>query len=48
MSESPRLLHHGTMMMHVNTQSLEKYLVIDKEKLINKGADTVKSRIMNL
>lgn len=43
-----RTLHHGTMLMNVDTKALENYLMVDKGKLVSKGVESVRSRIMNL
>ena len=36
------------MMMNVNFNALENYLEVDKQKLVSKGAESIKSRVMNL
>ena len=43
-----RTLHHGTMLMNVDTKALGNYLMVDKGKLVSKGVESVRSRIMNL
>lgn len=41
-------LHHGTMMLDVDLNSVEEYLNPSKKKLISKGVESVKSRVLNL
>ncbi len=43
-----KALHHGTMLLKVDTSSVQKYLHPNKQKLISKGVDSVKARIENL
>ncbi len=41
-------LHHGTMLLDVNLENLTQYLNVNKLKLISKGVDSVRSRVVNL
>ena len=41
-------LHHGTIMLNVDLANMQKYLNPNKLKLISKGVDSVKSRVLNL
>lgn len=41
-------LHHGTLITHVDTNAMKKYLNPNKEKLISKGVDSVQARVINL
>lgn len=43
-----KALHHGTMLINVNSQNLKNYLNPNKEKLKSKGVDSVISRVVNL
>jgi lipoate-protein ligase A len=43
-----RSLHHGTMLLNVDLQALQKYLNPNKKKLESKGVDSVVSRVANL
>jgi len=43
-----KALHHGTVLLNVDSNSIQKYLNPNKEKLKSKGVDSVKARIMNL
>ena len=40
--------HHGTLMLRVDTHALERYLQVRADKLVSKGVDSVRSRVMNL
>lgn len=40
--------HHGTILIHVDTESMSHYLKVSKEKLQSKGVKSVKSRVANL
>lgn len=44
----PKSLHHGTIMLNVNIDNMMKFLNPNKLKLISKGIDSVKSRVVNL
>ena len=41
-------LHHGTILINANFELLSKYLQVSKEKIISKGIESVKSRVVNL
>lgn len=41
-------LHHGTMLLNLDLNALQKYLNPNKLKLLSKGVDSVVSRVMNL
>jgi len=43
-----RSLHHGTMLLNVDTNALSSYLTPDATKLKSKGISSVKSRVKNL
>lgn len=45
---SPRALHHGTLMINVDINALPKYLNPNKAKLQSKGITSVASRVQNL
>lgn len=45
---SPKSLHHGTIMLNVDIENMNNYLNPNKLKLISKGIDSVKSRVVNL
>lgn len=40
--------HHGTILVNVNMNDLSKYLNVSKDKLVSKGVNSVKSRVVNL
>lgn len=40
--------HHGTLMIKVDKETVQKYLNVSKLKLESKGVNSVKSRIINL
>ncbi|SFQ16106.1 lipoate-protein ligase A [Lachnospiraceae bacterium XBB1006] len=40
--------HHGTIMIDVNETSLMDYLTVSAAKLVAKGVDSVRSRVVNL
>lgn len=41
-------IHHGTIMLDVDLTRLERYLNVDKSKLLNKGVASVRARVVNL
>jgi lipoate-protein ligase A len=41
-------LHHGTILLNVNMNNMQRYLNPNKLKLISKGVDSVRSRVLNL
>jgi lipoate-protein ligase A len=41
-------LHHGTILLNVDVANMNRYLNPNKLKLISKGVDSVKSRVVNL
>jgi lipoate-protein ligase A len=43
-----RALHHGTMLLDLKLDALQKYLNPNKKKLESKGVDSVVSRVLNL
>ncbi|OHT13546.1 lipoyltransferase and lipoate-protein ligase containing protein [Tritrichomonas foetus] len=43
-----RTIHHGTMLMNVDMNTLTKALTVDHSKLKAKGVDSVRSRVLNL
>lgn len=43
-----RAYHHGTILIHADSQKLQKYLTPPKAKLEAKGVSSVRSRIINL
>ena len=40
--------HHGTLLMHADTEQMEKYLSVSREKLQAKSVDSVRSRVCSL
>lgn len=40
--------HHGTLMLHVDTQKVAHYLNVSEKKLRSKGVSSVSSRVCNL
>ena len=43
-----RSFHHGTVLVNVNKDDVERYLTVNKLKLQSKGVDSVRQRITNL
>lgn len=41
-------LHHGTMLIDVNFEAMVRYLSPNKLKLISKGVESVRQRVLNL
>lgn len=41
-------IHHGTIMLDVDLTRLERYLTVDKAKLLRKGVASVRARVVNL
>lgn len=41
-------LHHGTLLVNSNMEKLSDYLKVSKEKIVSKGIDSVKARVVNL
>ena len=41
-------IQHGTIMIHVDTEKLKRYLTPSKEKMMAKGVKSVQSRVCNL
>lgn len=40
--------HHGTVMISVDPAAVERYLNVDRDKLVTHGVDSVRSRVLNL
>lgn len=47
-NRSPKCLHHGTILLDVNMENMQRFLNPNKLKLISKGIDSVRSRVLNL
>lgn len=43
-----RSFHHGTILVDINKDDVERYLTVNKLKLQSKGVDSVRQRITNL
>jgi len=46
--KNAKALHHGTILLDVDMTKMQRYLNPNKLKLISKGVDSVRSRVMNL
>ena len=46
--KGPNSYHHGTIMLRVDTQKVERYLNVSEKKLRSKGVKSVSSRVCNL
>lgn len=40
--------HHGTILVSVDMNNLSKYLNVSRDKLVSKGVESVKARVVNL
>ena len=47
-SDGSHNYHHGTILVHVDMKQLSHYLNVSRDKLISKGVESVKSRVVNL
>ncbi len=47
-SDGKQAYHHGTLLINVNMDNLSKYLNVSPDKLVSKGVDSVRSRVINL
>ena len=47
-SHAGKAYHHGTLMVDVNMEHVQRYLSPSKAKLAAKGVDSVRSRVVNL
>ena len=43
-----KAFHHGTIMLEVDYDKLQRYLNVSKLKLVSKGVESVRSRVINL
>ncbi len=41
-------LHHGTLLIHADTEKMSRYLTVSTDKIKAKGITSVKSRVINL
>ena len=41
-------LHHGTLLIKTNGEMMQRYLSVDKAKLMKRGVSSVRSRVVNL
>lgn len=46
--EKDKAYHHGTVLIHVDSAKVAKYLQVSKEKMAAKGVESVQARITNL
>ncbi len=47
-SEGNQSYHHGTILVQVDMKKLSRYLNVSREKLVSKGVESVRSRVVNL
>jgi len=47
-TDGNRSYHHGTILISVDMNNLSKYLNVSRDKLMSKGVESVKSRVINL
>ncbi len=47
-SDGRHSYHHGTLLIHVDMENMSKYLNVSRDKLVLKGVESVKSRVVNL
>jgi len=47
-TDGNRSYHHGTILISVDMNNLSKYLNVSRDKLMSKGVESVKSRVVNL
>lgn len=47
-TQGERAYHHGTLMLDVDPEPLDRYLNVHQDKYRSKGVDSVRSRVVNL
>lgn len=47
-SDGVHCYHHGTILLKVNMEMLSHYLNVSREKLLTKGVESVRARVVNL
>ncbi len=47
-SKYGKILHHGTLLVDVDTEVLSSVLTVSSEKLVSKGINSVRSRVTNI